>query len=50
MWGFTKIVVEGEKAKDVYDLLCRAKQECGREECGYRSEVICVGNRQYRHP
>lgn len=48
MWGLTKFVVEGEKAKDVYDLLCRAKQECGREECGYRSEVICVGNRQYR--
>ena len=47
MWGLTKIVVEGEKAKDIYDLLCRAKQECSREECGYRSEVICVGNRQY---
>ena len=48
MWGLTKFVVEGEKAKNVYDLLCRAKQECGREECGYRSEVICVGNKQYR--
>ena len=24
--GLTKIVIEGEKAKDVYDLLCRAKQ------------------------
>ena len=48
MWGLTKIVVEGEKAKDVYDLLCRAKQECGREECGYLSEVFSVGNKQYR--
>ena len=43
MWGLTKIVVEGEKAKYVYDLLCRARQECGREECGYLSEVISVG-------
>lgn len=44
MWGLTKIVVEGERAKDVYDLLCRAKEECGREECGYRSEIVCAGN------
>ena len=35
MWGFTKIVVEGEKAMDIYELLCRAKQECGCEECRY---------------
>ena len=48
MWGLTKIVVEGEKAKDIYDLLCRAKQECSREECGYRSEVISAGKGQYR--
>lgn len=48
MWGLTKIVVEGEKAKEVYDLLCRAKAECGREECGYRSEIICAGNGLYR--
>ena len=48
MWGLTKIVVEGERAKDVYDLLCRAKEECGREECGYRSEIVCAGNGQYR--
>lgn len=48
MWGFTKIVVEGEKAKDVYELLCRAKQECGREECGYCSEIIRAGKGQYR--
>ena len=47
-WGFTKIVVEGEKAKDVYELLCRAKQECSHEECGYRSEVISAGKGQYR--
>lgn len=47
MWGLTKIVVEGDKAKEVYDLLCRAKQECGREECGYRSEVISAGKGQY---
>ena len=48
LWGLTKIVVEGEKAKEVYDLLCRAKEECGREECGYRSEIVCAGNGQYR--
>lgn len=48
MWGLTKIVVEGEKAKDVYELLCRAKQECGREECGYCSEIIRAGKGQYR--
>lgn len=48
MWGYTKIVVEGDKAKEVYDLLCRAKEECGREECGYRSEIISVGNGKYR--
>lgn len=48
MWGLTKIVVEGDKAKEVYDLLCRAKAECGREECGYRSEIISAGKGQYR--
>lgn len=48
LWGLTKIVVEGEKAKEVYDLLCRAKEECGREECGYRSEIISAGDGQYR--
>ena len=48
MWGLTKIVVEGEKAKDVYDLLCRAKDECGRQECDYRSEIIYAGDKQYR--
>ena len=48
LWGLTKIVVEGDKAKEVYDLLCRAKEDCGREECGYRSEIICAGNGQYR--
>ena len=35
LWGLTKIVVEGDKAKEVYDLLCRAKEDCGREECRY---------------
>lgn len=48
MWGSTKIVVEGDRAKDVYDLLCRAKEECGREECGYRSKIISAGDGQYR--
>ncbi len=48
LWGFTKIVVEGDRAKEVYDLLCHAKEECGREECGYRSEIVCAGNGQYR--
>ena len=48
MWGLTKIVVEGDRAKDVYGLLCRAKEECGREECGYRSEIISAGDGQYR--
>jgi hypothetical protein len=48
MWGLTKIVVEGDKAKEVYDLLCRAKEECGREECGYRSEIVFAGREQYR--
>ena len=43
LWGSTKIVVEGDRAKDVYDLLCRAK-----EECGYRSEIISAGDGQYR--
>ena len=40
VWGFTKIVVEGEKAKDVYELLCRAKEECASEERDHCSEVI----------
>lgn len=48
MWGLAKIVVEGIKAKEVYDLLCRAREECEREECGYSSEIICAGNGQYR--
>lgn len=48
MWGYTKIVIEGEKASEVHELLCRAKEECGREECGYRSEVISTGKGQYR--
>ena len=48
IWGLTKIVIEGEKAKDVYDILSRAKQECGREESGYRSEIICARTEQYR--
>ena len=48
LWGYTKIVIEGEKASEVHELLCRAKEECGREECGYSSEVISTDKRQYR--
>ena len=48
LWGYTKIVVEGEKAMDVYALLYRAKEECGREESGYSSEIISVGNGKFR--
>lgn len=47
MWGYTKIVIEGEKATEIHELLCRAKEECGREECGYRSEIISTRNGRY---
>jgi len=47
LWGYTQIVIEGEKASEIHELLCRAKEECGREECGYRSEIISTRSGQY---
>ena len=53
MWGLTKIVVEGEKAKYVYDLLCRAKQECryitqfGNIEFEFADSVLKVSEDTY---
>ena len=47
LWGYTQIVIEGEKASEVNVLLCRAKEECGREISGFRSEIISTRNGQY---
>ena len=43
MWGLTKIVVEGEKAKDIYNLLCRAKYQWDTDICchNYKDLSIC---------
>lgn len=48
VWGYTKIVLEGESAKNVYALLQCAKDECAKEENGYISEMISVADVEYR--
>ena len=47
LWGYTDIVLEGESGKHIYALLERAKEESGKEENEYCSEVISVGDAEY---
>ena len=47
LWGYTDIVVEGENAKVIYDLLCKAKAECALEQMDYHSDVIKTEKGEY---
>lgn len=48
MWGFTDIVLEGESANKVYEILQRAKEESADAANGYCSDIITAGGEQYR--
>ena len=47
LWGYTTIVLEGESAKSISDLLQRAKEECAIAENKYCSNIFAVGETEY---